>query len=105
MVVKALSALLLLFDDPLPTVEKEMPLTKQYLTYKAECRFGVIAGRKGGALLKRGEGGRLIAVSPALEGVVLWDLRTSAMVSLATWLGTRPLSKPPFLSGKPCPTA
>lgn len=58
-----------------------MPLTKQYLTYKAECRYGVIAGRKGGALLKRGEGGRLVAVSPALEDVVLWDLRTSTAVS------------------------
>ena len=65
-----------------------MPLTKQYLTYKAECRYGVIAGRKGGALLKRGGGGRLIGLSPALEGVVLWDLRTSTRVSWATWLDT-----------------
>lgn len=65
-----------------------MPLTKQYLTYKAECRYGVITGRKGGALLKRGDGGRLIALSPALEGVMLWDVRTSTIVSLATWLDT-----------------
>lgn len=65
-----------------------MPLTKQYLTYKAECRYGVVAGRKGGALLKRGGGGRLIGLSPALEGVALWDLRTSTKVSKATWSDT-----------------
>lgn len=58
-----------------------MPLTKQYLTFKAECRYGVVAGRKGGALLTRGEGGRLVAVSPALEDIKLWDIRTNHVVS------------------------
>ena len=58
-----------------------MPVTKQYLTYKAECRYGVVAGRKGGALLTRRDGGRLVALSPALEGVLLWEPRTSNLVS------------------------
>ncbi len=58
-----------------------MPLTKQYLTYAAECRYGVVTGRKGGAVLVRGEGGRPWAVSPALEDVKFWDIRTSTMVS------------------------
>lgn len=57
-----------------------MPLTKQYLTYSAECRYGVITGRKGGALLARGEGGRLVVVAPALEDVKIWDPRTSTVV-------------------------
>lgn len=60
-----------------------MPLTKQYLTYRAECSYGVVTGRKGGALLTRGEGRRLVAVSPALEDIKIWEPRTSTVVRLA----------------------
>lgn len=60
-----------------------MPLTKQYLTYSAEGRYGVVAGRKGGAcLLPGGRRDRLLAVTPALEDVKLWDPRTNTVVSL-----------------------
>ena len=59
-----------------------MPLTKQYLTYSAECRYGVVTGRKGGAVLMRGGSGRrVVALSPALEDVKIWDPRTSNIVS------------------------
>lgn len=61
-----------------------MPLTKQYLTYSAECRYGVVAGRKGGAVLAHGKKGRLLAASPALEDIMLWDPRTSTVVSNLT---------------------
>ena len=58
-----------------------MPLTKQYLTYEAECRYGVISGRKGGACLLPGaRKGQFVAVCPSLEDVKLWDPRTSTVV-------------------------
>jgi U3 small nucleolar RNA-associated protein 12 len=57
-----------------------MPLTKQYLRYEPAEAFGVICSRKTGAILyqKRDKGGtkKIYAVSPALEHVVIWDLKT-----------------------------
>ena len=59
-----------------------MPVTKQYLTYTAECRYGVVSGRKGGACLLPGtRKGHYLAVSPALEDVKIWDPRTCTVVS------------------------
>ncbi len=58
-----------------------MPLTKQYLTFGAECSYGVVAGRKGGGVLTRGEAGRPLCLSPALEDIKLWDLRTNVLVN------------------------
>ena len=61
-----------------------MPLTKQYLRYVAAESFGLVTGRKGDALFfedasssRRGR----VAVCPALEKVVIWDLKTSSKVS------------------------
>ena len=61
-----------------------MPLTKQYLRYEAAQSFGLVTGRKGDALLYRGSGskGRRLAVCPALEDVLLWDMKTSSKVCL-----------------------
>lgn len=62
-----------------------MPLTKQYLKYIAcEC-FGVICSRKAGAiLLEKNINGvkRFLAVSPSLERVIVWDLKTGEKVSV-----------------------
>ena len=63
-----------------------MPLTKQYLRYVSGDCFGVICSRKTKALLfKRGgkENKSLLAVSPALENVIVWDVKTGEKVH--TW--------------------
>jgi len=58
-----------------------MPVTKQYLTYTAECGYGVISGRKGGACLLPGaRKGHVVVVCPSLENVKIWDPRTSTVV-------------------------
>lgn len=60
-----------------------MPLTKQYLKYVQSASFGVICSRKSSALLlEKGEKGnrKLLAIAPALENVVTWDLKTGDKV-------------------------
>lgn len=61
-----------------------MPLTKQYLRYEATTSFGVICSRKTGPLLlkvARKGTERLVAVSPALEHVIIWDIKTGDKVN------------------------
>ena len=63
-----------------------MPLTKQYLRYVSGDCFGVICSRKTRTLLlEKGRKGnkRLLAVSPALENVIVWDIKTGEKVH--TW--------------------
>ena len=65
-----------------------MPLTKQYLRYVPGHSFGLVTSRKGEALIYQGPNAksRRLAVCPALEGVALWDMRTSTKVCSASWL-------------------
>ena len=60
-----------------------MPLTKQYLKYIFSDCFGVICSRKTGSVLLEKEiqgGKRFLAVSPGLDNVILWDLKTGEKV-------------------------
>ena len=61
-----------------------MPLTKQYLRYVAARSFGLVTSRKGDALLYGGPNsslrGKRFVVCPALEDVIIWDLKTSSKV-------------------------
>lgn len=57
-----------------------MGLTKQYLRYVHKASFGVVTSRKGDAIIVRsGHQGTTVA-SPALEDVILWDLRKGEKV-------------------------
>lgn len=61
-----------------------MPVTKQYLRYESSGAFGVVCSRKTGALLineKKGKDQVLAAISPALEHVIIWNLKTSQKAS------------------------
>ena len=59
---------------------KIMGLTKQYLRYVQKASFGVVNSRKGDAIIvHNGHQGTTVA-SPALEDVVLWDLRKGEKV-------------------------
>ena len=60
-----------------------MPLTKQYLRYVPAGSHGIVCSRKTGALLlEKRERGRkkLLAIAPALEDVIVWDLKTGDKV-------------------------
>jgi hypothetical protein len=61
-----------------------MPLTKQYLRYVAARSFGLVTSRKGDALLYGGPNfslrGKRFALCPALEEVIIWDLKTNSKV-------------------------
>ena len=63
-----------------------MPLTKQYLRYVAASRFGLVTSRKGDALLYAGPNsslrGKRLVVCPALEDVIIWDLKTCSKVHI-----------------------
>lgn len=67
-------------------VSLTMPVTKQYLRYVAAGSFGVVCSRKAGALLLRERNGKgrrkrgVFVAAPALEHVILWDLRTGEKV-------------------------
>ena len=62
-------------------------MPKQYLRYAAGPVVGVVCSRKTGALLLEHNLGdekkkkRLLAAAPALENVILWDLRKGEKVS------------------------
>ena len=63
-------------------------MPKQYLRYAAGPVLGVVCSRKTGALLLEHSTGDekrkkiLLAAAPALENVILWDLRKGEKVSL-----------------------
>ncbi|XP_019858403.1 PREDICTED: WD repeat-containing protein 3-like [Amphimedon queenslandica] len=65
-----------------------MPVTKQYLRYEESSAFGVVCSRKAGALLFDGHlldknrKGRRLALAPALDHVIIWDLKTSEKVEV-----------------------
>ena len=63
---------------------KKMPVTKQYLRYVAAESFGVVCSSKAGAILvdrrKEKGGKRLLGIAPALENVIIWDLKASIKV-------------------------
>ena len=66
-----------------------MPVTKQYLRYEAASSFGVVCSRKAGAILLEKSGkeddqrrkGTQLVLAPALEHVIMWDMKTSQKVS------------------------
>ena len=84
-----------------------MPLTKQYLKYVSGSCLGVVCSRKTGSLLlEKGYGNdrKWYSVSPALENVIIWDLKSgekvhTVLIPRDTSLGLRlfiVLYLPPF---------
>ena len=71
-----------------------MPVTKQYLRYEESSTFGVVCSRKAGALLFDGKDlhknrrGRNLVLAPALDHVIIWDLKTSEKVNITTFSDT-----------------
>ena len=60
-----------------------MPLTKQYLKYVSGSCLGVVCSRKTGSLLlekRYGNDRKWYSVSPALENVIIWDLKSGEKV-------------------------
>ena len=60
-----------------------MPLTRQYLRYELDSSFGIVCSRKTGSLLVRqtSKGSdRLLGIAPALEHVIIWDIKTGQEV-------------------------
>lgn len=58
-----------------------MPLTKQYLRYVRQASFGVVSSRESNAVLVEASRGQLKVAAPALEDVIVWDLRIREKVS------------------------
>ncbi len=52
-----------------------MPLTKQYLRYVHQASFGVVCSRESNAVLLEAGQRQLVVAAPALEDVIIWDLR------------------------------
>ena len=65
-----------------------MPKKKQYLRYEQGAVFGVVCSRQTGALLIECSRGydkkkrRVVAAAPALESVILWDLKRGEKVKV-----------------------
>ncbi len=63
-----------------------MPLTKQYLRYVHQVSFGVVSSRKSNAILveagQRKAGYQLRVAAPALQDVIIWDLKRREKVSV-----------------------
>ena len=60
-----------------------MPLTRQYLRYVAADSFGVLCSKKCNVLVTERRVNRkyeLRAIAPALENVIIWDLRREEKV-------------------------
>ena len=64
-------------------------MPKQYLRYSHSATFGVVVSRKAGAVLLQQEDRgrerrkRRLVVAPALENVILWNIRTGEKVGVA----------------------
>jgi len=62
-----------------------MPLTKQYLRYRSAGSFGVVCSKKCNVLVSERRASskkyELWAISPALENVIVWDMRKEDKVS------------------------
>ena len=70
-----------------------MGLTKQYLRYVHKASFGVVNSRKGDAIIVlNGPQGTTVA-SPALEDVVLWDLRKGEKVRVVAFVSHLTISR------------
>ena len=64
-----------------------MPLTKQYLRYVAAGCFGVLCSKKCNVLITERRVDKkyeVRAIAPALENVIIWDLRREEKVSHVT---------------------
>lgn len=73
-------------------LNSKMGLTKQYLRYVHKASFGVVTSRKGDAIIVHSGHQGMTVASPALEDVVLWDLRKGEKVRTNACEGCHPLA-------------